>query len=330
MNKPNTQNGSIIIYQTKDGKTALEVKLKEETIWLDAHQIALLFGVDRTGVVKHMANIYKSGELQRKSTCAKIAQVAKDGKIREMDFYNLDMIISVGYRVNSKRATQFRIWATKVLKDHLLKGFTVNQKRLQEKGLKEFEEAVGLIKKTIASKQLSDPEVKGLLQIITDYANSWILLQKYDENRLGIGKITKPKIVFQVEEGLKAIEELKKKLIAKKEASDIFGQARDQGLQRIFGSLYQTFDKKELYPGLEEKAAHLLYFIIKDHPFVDGNKRIGSFLFIVFLARNKFLFQKNGEKKINDVALVALALLIAESHPKEKETMIKLVMNLIK
>lgn len=323
-------SGEVIIYKTPKGPE-LEVQLEKETVWLDAHQMAQIFDIDRTGVVRHIANIYKTGELDKKSTCAKIAQVAKDGKIREMDVYNLDMIISVGYRVNSKRATEFRIWATSVLRDHIVKGVTVNQKRLRElKGdqLKEFEKTLGLIEKAKA-KALSGDEAVGLLDIITNYANSWLLLQKYDEGMLEVGRTTKGRYILEYDDAVKAISELKNDLINKKEAGNLFGLEREDMIKGILAGINQSFGGKEIYPSIEEKAAHLLYFIIKDHPFSDGNKRIGSFLFIVFLMRNNYLYNKKGEKKINDNALVALALMIAESNPKDKDIMVKLVVNFL-
>ena len=219
------------------------------------------------------------------------------------------------------------------MKNHIIKGYTLNQNRikiLKEEQLKELDEAIGLIKKTIETKQLTSDEAHGLLQVITDYANSWILLQRYDEGKLGVPQRT-GKLKYNLDSTIakNAIVELKKDLLAKKEATELFGQERGDAFEAIFGNLYQTFGGEELYPSIEEKAAHLLYFIIKDHPFTDGNKRIGSFLFIVFLARNRYLFKKNGERKINDNTLVALALLIAESAPKQKDVMIKLIMNFL-
>jgi len=332
MKKQDQNNkGEIIIYKTK-GKISLYVKLEKETIWLNQKQISELFSKNIRTINEHIKNIFKSDELEKKQTIRKFRIVQKEGKKlveRKIDFYNLDMIIAVGYRVNSKRATQFRIWATKVLKDHIIKGFTINQKRLKETSLKEFEQAVFLIKKTIESKKLNTKEAKGLLKVITDYANAWILLHKYDEGKLRIEKTTKIKQTIDYEEASKIILELKNNLIKKKQASDLFGTDTKNGLQGILRTINQTFDKKELYPSIEEKSAHLLYFIIKDHVFTDGNKRIGSFLFIVFLAKNSYLFNKKGEKKFNDNALVALALLIAQSNPKEKDTMIKLIINFL-
>lgn len=324
-----TQGGEMIIYHSKDGKAELEVRLNEDTIWLDASRLALLFDVQRPAIVKHIQNIYKSAELKPKSTCSILEHVDKDGRRRKGKYYNLDLIISVGYRVNSKRATQFRVWATSVLKNHILKGYTINQKRLQEKGLDEFEEAVGLIKRTLHSRILSDNESRGLLEVITSYSSTWLLLQKYDSSDLVAPKTKKVKGTFDYSSCRDAINQLKSELLKKKEASHLFGHERDESFQGIIGNIHQTFSKKELYTSIEEKAAHLLYFVIKDHPFTDGNKRIGSFLFIVYLAKNSYLYKKNGEKKVNDNTLTALALLIAESDPKNKQLMIVLIMNFL-
>lgn len=331
-NKEQQNKGEIAIYKTKDEKISLDVRLQEKTIWLTQKQIADLFNVNIPAISKHIGNILKESELKKGPTISKMEIVRKEGKRairRKVDFYNLDMIISVGYRVNSRRATQFRIWATRVLKNYLIKGYALNQKRLKETNLREFEQAVSLIKKTIEAKKLGTKETKGLLKVITDYANSWILLQKFDKRQLDVGQTTKTKYQFNYEKTIQIILELKQSLIKKRQAGDLFGAERKDELKSILGNINQTFGGKELYPSIEEKAAHLLYFVIKDHVFADGNKRIGSFLFIVFLARNNYLFNKKGEKKFNDNALVALALLIAESNPRDKNLMIKLIMNFL-
>jgi len=332
MNNNHLQTGKIAIYRSKDGKAELEVKLQEETLWLSLNQLADLFDTDKSGISRHIKNIYKDGELLSKATVAKFATVQKEGNreiTRDIEYYNLDAIISVGYRVNSKRATQFRIWATSVLKNHIINGYTLNQKRLQEKGLDEFEEAIGLIKRTLQSRMLTDNESKGLLEVITGYSSTWVLLQKYDKSALTEPKKHKAKKKFDYNFTKNAINQLKAELLKKKEATDLFGNERGGTFEGIIGALHQTFDKKELYESIEEKAAHLLYFVIKDHPFTDGNKRIGSFLFIVYLAKNAYLYRKNGEKKVNDNTLTALALLIAESDPKHKKLMILLIMNFL-
>ena len=329
MTKKDQQNNSIIIYQTAKGPE-LEVRLKEETVWLDAHQIAALFDIDRTGIVRHISNVYKTGELDRDLTCAKIAQVAADGKMREMDIYNLDMILSIGYRVNSKKATQFRIWATNTLKDYLLKGYAINEKRLlnaQEK-FRELQNAISFLQEKSKYELLSGQE-REIFDLLANYSKTLTLLEQYDKDNLSVLKKGKGKFVLLYEDARKVISALKKDLIAKKEAGDLFGQEYEGKLQGIIGNIYQTFGGKELYSSLEEKAAHLLYFIIKDHPLADGNKRTGSFLFVYFLDKNNFLYRESGEKKINDNALVALALLIAISDPKDKEVMVKIITNLL-
>ncbi|OGL39146.1 MAG: hypothetical protein A3C43_04250 [Candidatus Schekmanbacteria bacterium RIFCSPHIGHO2_02_FULL_38_11] len=330
--KAKGNKGELVIYRSKDGQSSIYVHLFENTVWLNLDQMAVLFSRDKSVISRHIKNVFYEKELNKKSVVANFATTASDGKTYHVDYYNLDVIISIGYRVKSQRGVQFRIWATKILKDYLVKGYTLNQKRIAElkgKEFKEFEEAVFLIKKIIETKQLSSSESTGLLHVITDYANTWLLLQKYDEDKLEISRKTKSLFVFEYDEAVQAINELKHNLISKKEAGNLFGIERSDGLKSILGSISQTFGGEELYPSIEEKAAHLLYFIIKDHPFTDGNKRIGSFLFIVFLARNRYLFKKNGERKFNDNALVALALLIAESAPKHKDIMIKLIMNFL-
>lgn len=330
MAKNKFNKGEIVIYQTAKNEVELSVRLEKETIWLDAHQMVQVFNIDRTVIVKHIRNIYKTGELPETSTCAKIAQVAADGKIRRMNFYNLDMIISVGYRVNSKRATQFRIWATKVLKSYLVQGYAINQKRLLEtRGkFKELQNAITFLQEK-SQKKLLEGQEKEILNLLAGYAKTLKVLEQYDKGRLEKPKGKKAKFVLKYEHCQKIIKKIKKELSIKKEASELFGQEMGGGFEGIIKGLYQTFDRKELYPTIENKASHLLYFIIKDHPFTDGNKRIGSFLFVYFLDKNDYLYRRNGEKKINDNALVALALLIAESDPKEKDILIKIVINLI-
>ena len=325
--------GEIILYRTDDGKTSVDVRLAGETVWLNLTQMAGLFKRDKSAISRHLSNIFQSGELDPKATVAKFATVQLEGsrKVeREIDYYNLDAIISVGYRVNSKRGTQFRIWATRTLKDHLIRGYTLNERRLREKGLNEARESIKLLAQTLERQSLIDEQGRGVLNIITRYARSWTILQKYDENLLELP--AKRHIVIRVIEYETAkpnIELLKKRLIQRGEASFLFGQEQNLRLKGILGSIEQTFDGKTLYPGVEEKAANLLYFIIKDHPFVDGNKRIGSFLFTLFLKENGCLEDISGNTKIDENGLVALALLIAESEPAQKDLMIKLIMNLL-
>jgi len=318
----------IVIYE--DGDFSIEVSIEDETLWLSTEQIAMLFDVNRPAIVKHVGNIYKSDELQKSSTCSILEQVAKDGRKRKMNFYNLDMIIATGYRVNSKKATAFRKWATNILKDHLIQGYTFNQKRLQQKGLKEFNEAIALLQTTIKQEPLACDEAKGLLDVIVSYGRSWSLLEGYDENSLTLPQTkAKQKFILDYSEAKDAIEKLKSELIQKDEASALFGREKAGEFDGIIGNIYQTFAGNDLIPSVEEKAANLLYYIIKDHPFSDGNKRIGAFLFILFLQKNKMLYRKNGEAKINDNALVALALMTAKSLPEQKDTVVALIVNML-
>lgn len=327
----NTVNKSVVIYQTSAGKAEIEVKIDKETLWIDAHQMAKVFDVDRTVIVKHLKNIYKSGELAEKETCAKIAQVAADGKIRKMNSYNLDAIISVGYRVNSKRATQFRVWATTTLRDYLVQGYAINEKRLKEQEHKfnELQQTINFIK-----EKFSNTELKGqageLLSIIHQYANSFTLLRDYDEKRIETFKTKSPSFALEYEGTKELIDKFKKELSQKKEAGSLFGQEVGDKFKGIVGAIYQTFGGEDLYSTIEEKAANVLYLIIKDHPFADGNKRVGALLFVYFLDKNNYLFKATGERKINDNTLVALALLIATSNPQEKDIMIKMITNLLK
>lgn len=315
--------GQIVLY-----KNRFEVRLEKETVWLDAHQIASLFDVNRPAIVKHINNIYKSGELNKKSTCSILEQVAADGKRRKMNLYNLDMIISVGYRVNSKRATQFRIWATNVLKKHLVDGYTINEKRLKstEYKYKELQKSLQLVSNIATLEEVSD-ETKGLIQVITEYSRALDILDDYDHQRLSIPAGTKHlKYTLNYEEAQKIINTMKEKF----KSSSLVGQEKDKSFKSSIGAIYQTFDGKDIYPTVEEKAAHLLYFVTKNHSFLDGNKRIAASLFIYFLQKNGILLRKDGTRRIDNNALVALTLMIAASKPQEKDPMIKVVLNVLK
>jgi len=322
--------GSIVIYRAKGGQTDIKVKLEQETVWLDAHQMAKIFGVQRPAIIKHIQNIYKARELQEDLTCSILEQVAADGRTRKMNLYNLDMIISVGYRINSKESTKFRIWATNVLRNYLVQGYAINQKRLLEQVVKfkELQNTIKFIKDKAKYPELKD-EAEELFGILDNYANSLTLLHEYDKGKLKKIKKKKSKFILNYEDINKAIKEVKEQLIKKKEASPLFGREVENKFQGIINSIYQTFSQKELYYSVEEKAANLLYLIIKNHPFTDGNKRIGALLFVYFLEMNNYLWRKDNTRKINDSALVALALLVATSDPKEKEVMIKIITNLI-
>lgn len=327
----NLNKGSMVIYKPEGGNIKLEIKLEKDTIWLDARQIAHIFSVNRPAIVKHINNIYKTEELNKKSTCSILEQVAADGKKRKVNLYNLDMVISVGYRVNSKQATRFRIWATKILKDYLTKGYSINRSALSvsENKFKKLQETIEFLRKKSRAKIL-DGQEKGIIDLLADYSNALSLLEKYDKKEIEKTKEAKGRFVLKYQESKKIIENIKSNLQSKNEASDIFGREIESRLEAVISNLYQTYGKEELYSSLEEKSAHLLYLIIKDHPFSDGNKRIASFLFIYFLDRNNYLHKRTGEKKINDNALTTLALLVAESNPKEKQQIIALITQLLK
>ena len=320
--------GEIVIYQTKDGKTSIDVKLGNETVWLNQAQMAELFQTDRTSIVKHVNNIYKSEELEKDSTCAKIAQVQMEGNRtikRHIIYYNLDMIISVGYRVNSMRGTQFRIWANKILKDYLIKGYAINQ-QVKAAQLEDLKSTVRLLSNVIEHKQLTLDEANGLLRVITDYTYGLDTLDKYDYQQLEVDSTT-PTEEFRAtyEEAMEAIHLLQEKF----GSSDLFGNEKDQSFKSSINTIYQTFGGEELYPSIEEKAAMLFYLVVKNHSFSDGNKRIAAFLFLWFLEKNGILYKSDGSKLIGNNTLVALTLMIAESRTEEKDVMVKVVINLI-
>lgn len=323
------EKNPIQIYQEANWEIQFIWDVQNETIRWNLNQIAQLFWVQKPAISKHIKNIFSTWELEKWWVVSILETTATDGKNYQVEYYNLDMIIAIGYRVNSKQATTFRKWATQVLRNYLLNGFAFNQKRLQEKGLKEFEQAVALVKKNL-NNHLSIQETQGLLSIITQYAESWLILQKYDEGELKLPKSTKKKSqTFSYEEACAAIEAMKQSLQPKGEVSSTFWEERNDGLKGIIAQMYQSFDGEELYPSIEEKAATLLYFTIKNHPFIDGNKKIGALLFIVFLAKNHILYTPQGKKRINDATLTALTLLIASSEASEKAMLLKLITNFL-
>ncbi|MBF59734.1 virulence protein RhuM/Fic/DOC family protein [Halomonas sp. FeN2] len=322
-------NQQIQIFTSEDGQAHLEVTLEQETVWLSQAQMAELFSTKRPAITKHLSNIYKSGELDEDSTCSILEHMAEHGQRYRTKHYNLDAIISVGYRVSSKRATQFRKWATQVLKDHLVRGYTLNQRRLTERGI-EFEQALTLLSRTLTNQGLVSSEGEAVASVISDYARSWSLLQGYDEQQLTELNIKQPGMhSLELEEALKAIGELKQTLIAKGEATELFGQVRGDGLTSALATIEQGFGDELFYPNVATRAAHLLYFVIKNHPLADGNKRCGSFLFLWYLRRNAALLARPVEQLINDNTLVALALLVAESLPDQKTLMIRLIEHFI-
>lgn len=327
------QKGEIVIYRAKEGPI-LEVRLEQETVWLTQKQIAVLFDKAVPTINEHIKNIYKEKELGQASTIRKFRIVQKEGARsieRDVDFYNLDVIISVGYRVKSHRGIQFRVWATKRLKDYLIKGYAINRKRLlqAESRFHELQETIDFLKNKSKHELLTGKE-REILDLLANYSKTLTLLEQYDTGTLTTVRKGRGKFVLDYTTTHHIITEVKRDLQSKKETSDLFGQERGDALTGPLGAIHQTFNGKELYPSIEEKAAHLLYFLIKDHPFTDGNKRIGSFLFVYFLDKNYYLYKESGEKKINDNALTALTLLIAISDPKEKDKMIQIITNLVK
>jgi len=319
------QKGEIVIYRAKDKNVRLEVKLEQETVWLSQEQIAKLFKTERSVITKHLGNIFHSSELGEKSNVHFLHIALSDKPVK---FYSLDVIISVGYRVNSSRATQFRIWATNVLKRHLIDGYTLNEKRLNEqvKKFQALQRAVRLIAEMKDRKHLEYKEAMGLLEVIGDYNYALGILDDYDYKRLKITKTSKEeRFILSYDFAIEAVSNLRGKI----GASDLFGIERDRSFKSSVSSIYQTFNGKDLYPSVEEKAANLLYFIIKNHSFVDGNKRIAASIFLWFLEGNGILYKKDGSKRIADNALVALTLMIAESKPADRDVIITLVVNLI-
>ncbi|MDH6344220.1 prophage maintenance system killer protein [Parabacteroides sp. PFB2-12] len=317
--------GEIIIYQTPEGNVSLNVRLENETVWLSQKQIAELFGTKRPAITKHLSNIYKTGELEEFSTCSILEHMGNDEKQQyQTKFYNLDAIISVGYRVNSQNATHFRIWANRILKDYLIKGYAVNEKmKLQQYG--DLKQTVKLLSNVLQSKELSADEATGLLQVISDYTYALDTLDRYDYQTLTVEQTT-PKESFRAtyETAMKAINYLRDKF----GGSDLFGNEKDQSFKSSINTIYQTFDGKDLYPSVEEKGAMLLYLVTKNHSFSDGNKRIAAFLFLWFLEKNGILYKTDGTKLIENNTLVALTLMIAESRTEEKDVMVKVVVNL--
>lgn len=325
------QNDQIIIYQTTDGQTAIDVKLENETIWLSQRLMAELFEKDSDTVGLHIKNILQEGELDEESTTELFSVVQREGNRnvnRTVKFYNLDMILSVGYRVNSKKGTQFRIWANKVLKEYLIKGYSINEKRLKDQAeqLADLKNTVTLLSNVIENKELSSDEAIGLLKVVTDYTYALDILDKYDHQQLTIEGTT-PNELFSLNyiDAKHAINDLKEKF----GGGMLFGNEKDDSFQGSIGAIYQTFGGEDLYPSVEEKAANLLYFVVKNHSFSDGNKRIAAYLFVWFMNKNGILYAIDGSKRIADNALVALTLMIAESKAEEKDIMVKVIVNLI-
>lgn len=321
-----TANHQIQIFQSADGTVQLDVSLQQDTAWLTQRQMCELFERDQSVISRHVNAVFKEGELERISNMQKLHIANSDKPVAR---YSLDVIISVGYRVKSQRGVQFRQWASNILKQYLIQGYTLNQTRLQERGI-EFEQALHLLSETLANQQLVNPVGQAVLAVINDYARSWSLLQGYDEESL-VDATTKQQGMrsLGLDDTLVAIDQLKRELMSKGEATELFAQLRSNGLASALATIEQGFAGDWFYPNVASRAAHLLYFVIKNHPLADGNKRTASFLFLWYLRNNQHLLAKPVERLINDNTLVALALLVAESKPEQKELMIRLAQQFI-
>ena len=316
-------NDKIIIYQTADGNTAIDVRLENETVWLNTNQMALLFDREESNICRHVTNVFKEGELERENN---VHFLHVNGVKKPVPYYTLDVIISVGYRVKSQRGTQFRIWARNVLKDYLVKGYAVNE-RIHKEQIGELRQLVGMLGRTIQNQPLlSNDETNALFNVVTDYTYALDTLDSYDYQRLTVSDTTSEAPFHATyENAMQAILSLKERF----GESALFGNEKDDSFKSSIGQIYQTFDGVELYPSTEEKAAMLLYLVTKNHSFSDGNKRIAATLFLWFLNNNRILYREDGSKRIADNSLVALTLMIAESRPEEKDVMVKVVVNLI-
>lgn len=317
----------IVIYRTSDGQTSVSVRMDGDTVWLSQAQMAKLFQKDRTVIGRHISNIYKEHELERETTCANFAHMGKEAdQTYQTTLYNLDVVISVGYRVKSQRGTQFRIWANKVLKDYLVKGYAVN-KALTEQRYSELKQLVAVLERTVKSQEtLTSKDALDLIEVVSNYTYALDILDRYDYQQLSIEQTTSEEKFHATYEGaMNVIRELK----AKFGGSKWFANEKDDSFKSSIGQIYQTFDGHDLYPSVEEKAAMLLYLVTKNHSFTDGNKRIAATLFLWFMAENGILYNPDGTKRIADNTLVALTLMIAESRTEEKDTMVKVLVNLI-
>jgi len=313
----------ISIYETTSG--SIEVRLERDTVWLSQEQMGTLFGRERSVITKHVRNVFTEGELEEESNVQNMHIAGSDKPVR---FYNLDVIISVGYRVKSPQGTRFRQWATRILREHLTQGYTLNRQRF-ETNARELEAALQLVRKAARSPDLQADMGRGLVDIVTRYTQTFVLLQRYDEGLLTEPTTTPGGTLFTLAEARAALAGLKADLMGRGEASTLFAQEREEAFESLLGNLDQSVFGEPAYPSVESKAAHLLYFVIKNHPFADGNKRSGAFLFVDFLNRNGRLLDPTGHPVINDIGLAALALLVAESNPSHKDTMIRLIMNML-
>ena len=322
----NKDDNAIVLYQAPDGSSSLQVHLDHDTVWLTQKQMAELFAKDVRTINEHVRNIFREGELDELSVIRKYRITAADGKSYDTIHYNLDVIISVGYRVKSQQGTRFRQWATQVLRDHIVKGYTLNEQRLREESakLQAMQQTVALLARTLTNQELVSDTGRDVLRVIDDYAYALATLDRYDHGTLAIEGTTRQALhVIGYDEGIRIVNAMKG------DFNGLFGLEKDQGFKSALGAIYQTFGGEELYPSVEEKGANLLYFVVKNHAFSDGNKRIAAALFIYFLGMNGILYHADCSKRLADNALVALTLLIAESRPEEKETIVKVIVNLI-
>lgn len=320
--------GEVVVYEAPGGEVRVDVHLERDTVWLTQAQMVELFGRDQSVISRHVRSVFQEGELPEEGNMQKM-HIASSAK--PIVLYSLDVIISVGYRVKSLRGTQFRIWATRTLRDHLLRGYTLQERRLREKGLGELEQAMRLLARTLTSHALVTDEGRAVLDVVQQYTRAWRLLLEYDEQRLAEQSAhpLRPTADLSLEAARAVAAHLRVSLAGRGEASSLFGNERGEQLAAILGAIEQTFGGEPLYPTVQARAAHLLYFVIKDHPFSDGNKRIGTLLFLDYLRRNRMLVRPDGTPRLADNAMVALALLVAESEPAQKDLMVRLVLNLL-
>ena len=319
---------AVQLFTAADGQVQLSVSIDKETVWLSLDQMVQLFERDKSVISRHLRNVFAEGELERKAVVAKNATTAADGKTYQVEFFNLDAILSVGYRVNSREGTRFRQWATRLLREHLTLGYTVNRQRFEDNAA-ELEAALTLIRKAAQTPELSADTGRGLVDIVTRYAHTFLWLQRYDEGLLTDPATQPGGTLPTLEQAREALARLKADLVQRGEATDLFARDRGDGLAALLGNLDQSVFGEPAYPSVEAKAAHLLYFVIKNHPFSDGNKRSGAFLFVDFLNRNGRLLNASGHPVINDMGLAALALLVAESDPAQKDVLIRLIVNML-
>ena len=322
------EKGQVLLYKSKDGKSRVEVNLQNETVWLSQAHMCDLFEKNKRTISEHIRNIFREGELQEDSVVRKFRTTAADGKTYSVTYYDLDVIISIGYRVKSLRGTQFRIWATNVLREHLVEGYTLNRKRLQAQSdkIRELQKAIRMIDQIADHKALASDEASELIRIIRDYAYGLDLIDAYDHQRVDVSDVSEQGgVPLDYQAARQAIGELRRLY----QAGDLFGREKDDSFQGSLANVFQTYDKQPLYPSIEEKAASLLYFLVRNHPFVDGNKRIAAFMFLWFLEKNQALYRPDQSKRIADNALVALTLMVAESKPQEKDLIVNMTVNLI-